>query len=52
MSELDADLYEMALEKAELCIAAGIQPSEYDRLTDEEREAFVEVINRSSTPRK
>lgn len=34
------------LDKAEVCIAAGLQPSEYDRLTDLEREAFVTVINR------
>lgn len=45
-SDLEAEEQEAALDKAELCIAAGMQPSEYDRLTDLERDAFVEVLNR------
>lgn len=38
--------YDAALDKAEVCIAAGLQPSEYDNLSDLERDAFVEVLNR------
>lgn len=41
------DERDAALDKAELCIAAGLDPSEYDGLSDIEREAFVDVINRS-----
>lgn len=32
--------------KAEFCIATGVQPSEYDRLTVREVDAFIEVANR------
>lgn len=38
--------WEALIDKAEVCIATGMQPSEYDQLTDDEREAFVEVVNR------
>ncbi len=41
----DAEEWDLALDKAEVCIATGMQPSEYDGLTDAEREAFVVVIN-------
>ena len=51
MAAPDEDAAEWAavLDKAEVCIATGIQPSEYDALTDLEREAFVEVVNRQRT---
>jgi hypothetical protein len=43
---LEGEEYDHARDKAELCSAASIQPSEYDQLTDLERDAFVEVLNR------
>lgn len=45
----DPDAWEALIDKAEVCIATGMQPSEYDRLTDDERDAFVTVINRKNT---
>lgn len=39
----EAKSYEQ--EKAEFCLATGVQPSEYDNLTDDEREAFVRIVN-------
>lgn len=42
----EAEELEAALDMAEVCIAAGLQPSEYKALTDDERNAFVEVLNR------
>lgn len=33
-------------EKAEFCLSTGIQPSEYDAMTDDEREVFIETWNR------
>ncbi len=32
-------------EKAEFCLATGVQPSEYDQLTDKERDAFIRIVN-------
>lgn len=43
---LEAAEYDAAIDKAEVCILAAMQPSEYDRLSDLERNAFVEVLNR------
>lgn len=43
--ELEEEEREAAEDKARLCILGGLQPSEYDLLTDLEREAFVEVLN-------
>lgn len=45
----DLPEWEDLLDKARVCIAAGMQPSEYDQLTDAEREAFVTVVNESRT---
>ena len=36
---------EWAWDKAMFCLKTGIQPSEYDTLTDEEIVAFVEAFN-------
>lgn len=36
-------------EKAEFCLATGVQPSEYDNLTDDEREAFIAIVNKRSS---
>lgn len=38
---LDADLRR----KAEFCLLTGVQPSEYDAMTDDEVDAFIEVAN-------
>jgi hypothetical protein len=32
-------------DKATFCLATGVQPSEYDQLTDDERDAFIAVAN-------
>lgn len=40
-AELDA-----AEDKAEFCLATGVPPSEYDLLSDVERDAFVRLVNR------
>lgn len=41
------DEAESALEfKADFCLKTGIAPTEYDALTDEEVEAFVQAYNR------
>lgn len=45
----DLPEWEDYLDKAQVCIATGMQPSEYDALTDAERHAFVTVINQSRT---
>lgn len=45
--------YLEALEdKAEFCLVTGVAPSEYDLLTDDEREAFVRTANRLAEERK
>jgi hypothetical protein len=43
------ELADAALDKAEFCIVTGVQPSEYDELTDTERAAFVEVVNKRAS---
>lgn len=35
-------------DKAAFCLATGVQPSEYDELNDDEREAFIEQANRNA----
>lgn len=35
-------------EKAEFCLTTGVQPSEYDNMTDDERAAFIEEANRQA----
>jgi hypothetical protein len=41
-----AEEYAEALEaKAEFCLITGVAPSEYDQLTDDEREAFIDKAN-------
>ncbi len=38
--------YLEALEdKARFCLITGVAPSEYDRLTDDERDAFTRIAN-------
>lgn len=37
---------ELLREKAEFCLTTGVQPSEYDNMTDDEREAFITEANR------
>lgn len=32
-------------DKATFCLATGVQPSEYDNLNDDEREAFIDAVN-------
>lgn len=36
---------EELIRKARFCLALGIAPSEYDAMTDEEIDAFIEVSN-------
>lgn len=43
--DYDGPDWDACIDKAEVCIATGMQPSEYDGLTDIERAAFVVVIN-------
>lgn len=38
-------LEDLIREKAEFCLSTGIQPSEYDAFTDQERNIFVETWN-------
>ncbi len=47
-----AEEYAEALEaKAEFCLVTGVAPSEYDLLTDDEREAFIRTANRLAEER-
>lgn len=39
------ELEDQLREKAEFCLATGIQPSEYDNMTDLERDIFIETWN-------
>lgn len=39
---------EALLAKAEFCLATGVAPSEYDNLTDDEVDAFVEVYEKNT----
>lgn len=41
----DQELENLIREKAEFCLSTGIQPSEYDAFTDQERNIFVETWN-------
>lgn len=43
---LDLIARERAKDKAEFCLATGVQPSEYDNLTQYEINAFIEVANK------
>lgn len=43
---------ELLTEKAEFCLTTGIAPSEYDNMTDDEREVFIETANRMARKRK
>lgn len=38
--------------KAEFCLKTGMAPSEFDALTDQELDAFVEAFNRLARERK
>lgn len=44
---MDADA-DALREKAEFCLTTGVQPSEYDNMTDDERDAFIAVANARS----
>jgi hypothetical protein len=41
----DAARAEYCRDKATFCLATGVQPSEYDQLRDDEREAFIVAVN-------
>lgn len=43
------DEYDAIRAKAEFCLATRIAPSEYDRLTDDEIQVFVDVANTLAT---
>ena len=45
-------LREQARAKAEFCLKTGVAPSEYDRLTGIEIEAFVKEFNRQAERNK
>lgn len=45
------EVWDQLIDKAEFCLATGVQPSEYDQLTDDERAAFVEVANKRAEKR-
>lgn len=51
-SRVDQIERRVANEKARLCVLIGLQPSEYDGLTDLEREAFVELANKLQTQQR
>lgn len=42
---MDQAVYDLIRAKAEFCLRTGIQPSEYDAMTDDEIEVFIEVAN-------
>lgn len=44
-ADVDAEYAEALEAKAEFCLVTGVAPSEYDRLTDDEREAFIDKAN-------
>lgn len=48
---LDDILREQAQAKAEFCLATGVQPSEYDGMTQYEINAFIAQHNRNSKER-
>lgn len=43
---LDLIMKERAKEKAAFCLATGVQPSEYDNLTQYEINAFIAEVNK------
>lgn len=43
---LDLIAKERAAEKARFCLATGVQPSEYDNLTQYEINAFIDEANK------
>ncbi len=45
------DYLEALEDKAEFCLVTGVAPSEYDLLTDDEREAFIRIANRLAEER-
>lgn len=45
------ELEDLLEDKAQFCLMTGVQPSEYDLLTDDERAAFVTVYNRLAEQR-
>lgn len=47
-ARLDDARQEAAEDKAAFCLRTGVQPSEYDQLTDVERNAFVRELERLS----
>lgn len=49
---LSEDQREQLVAKAEFCILTGIQPSEYDQLTDDEIDVFIETANRFAEKRE
>lgn len=44
--DLDLIAKDRAKEKAQFCLATGVQPSEYDALTQYEINAFIDEANR------
>lgn len=44
--EVDRDRALALKAKARFCLATGIAPSEYDQMTDDEVDAFIEEANR------
>lgn len=44
-SDVAADYADALEAKAEFCLITGVAPSEYDRLTDDERDAFIDKAN-------
>lgn len=48
----NSDPDELLREKAEFCLSTGIAPSEYDAMTDREREMFITTWNRITRQRK
>lgn len=46
------EVWEQLLDKAEFCLLTGIAPSEYDEMTDLERDAFIQTANKIAEKRK
>lgn len=46
MYDADQDLEDWTYDKAMFCLKTGVQPSEYDNLTDDELVSFVEAFNK------
>lgn len=45
-------LQEQAEDKAAFCLATGVQPSEYDALTQVEINAFIEAVKKQNRRRR